>query len=160
MWYHKHCHGGHIALWIINVLFLLPIFIFNIVTDSRSVNFVDTVESSIKKGILLKAKHLVWQLGHLLIPQEKKDSFILGQLVWPRLPATFSGSEPFEEKPPLFTVKAVFYRHAVKTNLALQNTKYLLCCLCCGHSSSRIVLYIPICTGDTYLLKLFLGLMF
>ena len=49
------------------------------VTDSRSVKFVDTVESSIKKGILLKTKHLVWQLGHLRIPQEKMDSLILGQ---------------------------------------------------------------------------------
>ena len=50
------------------------------VTDSRSVKFVDTVQSS-KKGILLKAKHLVWQLamGHLRIPQEKMDSLILGQ---------------------------------------------------------------------------------
>ena len=48
-------------------------------TDSRSVKFVDTVESSIKKGIILKAKHVVWQLGHLRIPQEKMDSLILGQ---------------------------------------------------------------------------------
>ena len=49
------------------------------VTDSRSVKFVHAMESSIKKGILLKAKHLVWQLGHLRIPHEKMDSLILGQ---------------------------------------------------------------------------------
>ena len=29
--------------------------------------------------LLLKAKHLVWQLGHLRIPQEKMDSLIVGQ---------------------------------------------------------------------------------
>ena len=55
------------------------------VTDSRSVKFVDTVESSIKKGILLKAKHLVWQLGHLRIPQGRWILLSLDSLVLPRL---------------------------------------------------------------------------
>ena len=49
------------------------------VTDSRSVKFIDTVESCTNKGILLKAKDLVWKLGHLRIPQEKMDSLISGQ---------------------------------------------------------------------------------
>ena len=49
------------------------------VTDSRSVKLIDTVELSTKKGILLKAKDLVWKLGHLRIPKEKMDSLIVEQ---------------------------------------------------------------------------------
>ena len=47
----------------------------------------------------------------------------------------------------LYITGAVFYRHAVDTNLMIQNTS--IYSACCGHSSCHIVLHIPICTRDT-----------
>ena len=49
------------------------------VTDEHSVEFINVVETSSKEGVLVKAKELVWQLGHLQIPQDTMDSLIIRQ---------------------------------------------------------------------------------
>ena len=49
------------------------------VTDEHSAEFINAVETSSKEGILMKAKELVWQLGHLQIPQETMDSLLIQQ---------------------------------------------------------------------------------
>ena len=49
------------------------------VTDEHSVEFINVVETSSKEGVLMKAKELVWQLGHLQIPQDTMDSLIIRQ---------------------------------------------------------------------------------
>ena len=49
------------------------------VTDEHSAEFINAVETSSEEGILMKAKELVWQLGHLQIPQETMDSLLIQQ---------------------------------------------------------------------------------
>lgn len=49
------------------------------VTDEHSVEFINVVETSSKEGVLVKANELVWQLGHLQIPQDTMDSLIIRQ---------------------------------------------------------------------------------